>query len=251
MPRTQNKLDLIRVCTTRTLSPSLNCVYHGNYMWRNVRCHGFLYSDTVTVNAMFTNCKENIYEYGHNNSLVKWANNILKACTLIDLMRSRPTCFPLWARGMLHHDVYKVFPCQFNPISTVEIFAIDLRLFCLWHYLRYRILWITQLQGGPKSKCKPLSSIITTHALHLMLLWSNHHHLSVTHRSFRRASPHLWNQLPTSLRIPHPNYSSPSQRPSFEHAGLTCYSLLSPSVTFSMFHSDFKNYLFRKSYPPP
>jgi len=44
--------------------------------------------------------------------------------------------------------------------------------------------------------------------------------LKVTHRSFRHASPHLWNRLPTSLRIPHPNYSSPFQRPSFEHAGL-------------------------------
>jgi len=33
--------------------------------------------------------------------------------------------------------------------------------------------------------------------------------LKVTHRSFRHASPHLWNQLPTSLRIPDSNYSSP------------------------------------------
>jgi len=67
---------------------------------------------------------------------------------------------------------------------------------------------------------------------------------SVTHRSFRHASPHLWNQLSTSLRIPHPNYSSPSQRPSFEHAGLTCYTLLSPYITFSLFHSELKTYLF-------
>jgi len=29
--------------------------------------------------------------------------------------------------------------------------------------------------------------------------------LNVTHRSFRHASPHLCNQLPTSLRIPHRN----------------------------------------------
>jgi len=60
------------------------------------------------------------------------------------------------------------------------------------------------------------------------------------------ASPHLLNQLPTSLTIPHPNYSSPSQRPSFEHAGLTCYTLLSPSIIFSLFHSKLKTYLFRK-----
>jgi len=59
--------------------------------------------------------------------------------------------------------------------------------------------------------------------------------LKVTHRSFRRASPHLWNHLPTLLGMPHPNYSSPSQRPLFEHAGLTCYALLSPSITFPLF----------------
>jgi len=75
--------------------------------------------------------------------------------------------------------------------------------------------------------------------------------LKATHRSFRHASPHLWNQLSTSLRIPHPKYSSPSQRPSFEDVGLTCYTLLSPSITFSLFHSELKTYLFRKSYPPP
>ena len=75
--------------------------------------------------------------------------------------------------------------------------------------------------------------------------------LKVTHCSFRHASPHLWNQLPTSLRIPHPKYSSPSQRPSFEHAGLTCYTLLLPSITFSLFNSELKTYFFRKSYPPP
>ena len=71
-------------------------------------------------------------------------------------------------------------------------------------------------------------------------------------RKYRHASPHLWNQLPTSLRIPHPNYSCPSQRPSFEQTSLTCYTLLSrPSITFSLFHSELKTYLFRKSYLPP
>ena len=69
------------------------------------------------------------------------------------------------------------------------------------------------------------------------------------HRTF--ASLGFVHQLPTSLRIPHPNCSSPSQRPSFEHAGLTCYKLLSSSITFSLFHSELKTYLFKKSYPPP
>jgi len=59
--------------------------------------------------------------------------------------------------------------------------------------------------------------------------------LKVGDWSFRHSSPYLWNQLSTSLRIPHPNYSSTSQRPSFEHAGLTCYTLLSTSITFHCF----------------
>jgi len=58
--------------------------------------------------------------------------------------------------------------------------------------------------------------------------------------AIRYASHCLWNQRPTSLRIHHPNYSSPSQQPSFKHAGLTCYTLLSPSITFSLFHSELK-----------
>ena len=73
------------------------------------------------------------------------------------------------------------------------------------------------------------------HTLHLTSLWSKYLHHSVTHHSFCHASPHLWNQLPTSLRISHPNYSSPSQRPSSEHAGLTCCTLLSSPITFHCF----------------
>ena len=45
----------------------------------------------------------------------------------------------------------------------------------------------------------------TTHALHLTSLWSNHHHRS---KSLTAPSDMLhlifWNQLHTSLRIPHP-----------------------------------------------
>ena len=44
----------------------------------------------------------------------------------------------------------------------------------------------------------------------------------------------------------------PSRRPSFEHAGLTCYILLSPSITFRCFTlAELKTYLFKKSYPTP
>ena len=56
--------------------------------------------------------------------------------------------------------------------------------------------------------------------------------LKITHLSFRHAPPHLWNQLPTSLRIPNPNYSSPSQRPLFEYAS---FNLLHTAITFHHF----------------
>ena len=74
---------------------------------------------------------------------------------------------------------------------------------------------------------------VTTHALHLMSLSSNHHHHSKSLIDPSDASPHLWNQLPTSLRIPHPNYSSRFQRPSFELATL-CYHLLSLFHCFTL-----------------
>jgi len=75
--------------------------------------------------------------------------------------------------------------------------------------------------------------------------------LSITDRSFRHASPCLWNQLPTSLRQPH---SSPSVSDLPVHAPTTSShsvnSPLSPSITPSVFYSRLKTYLFYKSFPP-
>ena len=78
--------------------------------------------------------------------------------------------------------------------------------------------------------------------------------LKTTDRSFRYASPCLWNQLPSSLRKPHSSTSSPiSYSPipspitsSFSDSPLcTC-----TSITPSVFHSRLKTYLFHKSYTP-
>jgi len=69
--------------------------------------------------------------------------------------------------------------------------------------------------------------------------------LRITDRSFRYASPCLWNQLPSSLRQPH---SSPSVPDLPVHVPATSsYSFnspLSPSITPSLFHSWLKTYLF-------
>ena len=76
--------------------------------------------------------------------------------------------------------------------------------------------------------------------------------LKITDRSFRYASPFLWNQLPLSLRKPHSGTSS----------SISCSPIPSPitssssdlplctSITPSLFHPRLKTYLFDKSYPP-
>ena len=73
----------------------------------------------------------------------------------------------------------------------------------------------------------------------------------------QHASPHLWNQLPASLRIPHPILLF---IPLSATIVWTCrFNLLNSKLCYhlpSLFHcftlsSKLKNYLFRKSYPPP
>jgi len=78
--------------------------------------------------------------------------------------------------------------------------------------------------------------------------------LKITDRSFRYASPCLWNQLPLSLRQPHSGSGTSSS--------ISCSPIPSPitstssdsplctSITPSLFHSRLKTYLFHKSYPP-
>ena len=73
----------------------------------------------------------------------------------------------------------------------------------------------------------------------------------ITDRSFRYASPCLWNQLHSSLCQPH---SSPSVSVLPVHAPTTTFShsvnsTLSPSITPSLFHSWLKTYLFHKIFP--
>ena len=72
--------------------------------------------------------------------------------------------------------------------------------------------------------------------------------LRITDRSFRYASPCLWNQLPSSLRQPHLN-PSVSVLP-FHAPTTSSYSVnspLSPSITP---YSRFKTYLFHKFFSP-
>jgi len=60
--------------------------------------------------------------------------------------------------------------------------------------------------------------------------------LKITNRSFRYASPSLWNNLPASFRQPQAHSSSETN--------------ITPSITSSLFHSRLKTHLFHKSFPP-
>jgi len=60
--------------------------------------------------------------------------------------------------------------------------------------------------------------------------------LKITNRSFRFASPHLWNQLPVSFR--QSTNQSPSHSPYFTHGSSCTSSSFSPSLTPSLF-TDF------------
>jgi len=64
--------------------------------------------------------------------------------------------------------------------------------------------------------------------------------LQITNRPFRYASPHLWNQLPSSFRQPHSIHCPPgSPHPTHITSSQSSPSF-SPSVTPSTFHSRLK-----------
>ena len=73
--------------------------------------------------------------------------------------------------------------------------------------------------------------------------------LQITNRSFRYASPYLWNQ-PPSFRQPHSVHSPPGSPHPAHITSSQSSPLLSPSMTPSVFHSRLKTRLFLKSFPP-
>jgi len=70
--------------------------------------------------------------------------------------------------------------------------------------------------------------------------------LKITDRSFRYASPRLWNQLTNSFRQPRQSRFGSSPRSLVSSSLLS--SPLSSSITPSLFHSRLKTYLFNKSF---
>jgi len=72
--------------------------------------------------------------------------------------------------------------------------------------------------------------------------------LKITDRSFKYASPRLWNQLPDSFRQPRQSHLNSPPHSLVSSSILS--SPLSSSITPSFFHSRLKTYLFNKSFPP-
>ena len=70
--------------------------------------------------------------------------------------------------------------------------------------------------------------------------------LKITYRSFRYASPRLWNQLPDSFRQPHQSCLDSPTHP-LVNPSLSS-SQLSSSIDPSLFHSRLKTYLFNKPF---
>ena len=79
-------------------------------------------------------------------------------------------------------------------------------------------------------------------------VWITSSSLKVANRSFRFASPHLWNHLPVSFR--QSTNQSFTHSPHFTHGSSGTSSSFLPSLTPSLFYSRLKTYLLRKSFPP-
>ena len=84
--------------------------------------------------------------------------------------------------------------------------------------------------------------------------------LKITNRSFRYASPCLWNTLPVSFRQPNPDHSfSHFSQPNSLGLSVSSSTLslcITPTLFHftlfhsTLFHSKLKRYLFLKSFPP-
>jgi len=75
--------------------------------------------------------------------------------------------------------------------------------------------------------------------------------VKITDRSFRYASPCLWNKLPASFRQPNSDHSfSHSSQPNCLSSSAVPSLPLSLSITPTLFHSKLKRYIFLKFFPP-
>ena len=165
---------------------------------------------------------------------------------------SWPSCQPLSTRKytISHRIAYHITPILRSLHWLRNTERIEYKLLSL----TYKVLTTTQppylhkLISTQRPRSTRSSSVVT------LARPSSSSSLKITDRSFRYASPCIWNQLPLSLRKPHSGTRSsssifcspiPSPITSFYSDSPLC-----TSITPSLFHSRLKTYLFHKSYPP-
>ena len=130
---------------------------------------------------------------------------------------------------------------QLTGLKLMNVFNLE------FSYLTFKLLYTTQppylydLNSLQTPRNTRSSSVVT------LARPPTRSSLKITSRSFRYASPYLWNQLPHSLR--QPRLDLPLPDPSTITSPVSSSPLLS-SITPSFFHSKLKTFLFLKSYPP-
>ena len=117
---------------------------------------------------------------------------------------------------------YKILSLTYKALTTCSTYLFAQPDFC----------------SAPRARPTRSSSVVT--------LCQPSRSVKITIRSFRYASPHLWNQLPISFRQ-HCTKHPPDDVTLTNNP--TC-SPLSPSITHSTFHSRLKTHLFHKYFPP-
>ena len=137
----------------------------------------------------------------------------------------------------VRHDVRSV-----SVVLNLRTYVVRLRVLTSSNIQVRRLVKFNASHNAPRSRnATRYSSVVT------LSRPPTSSSLRITNRSFRYASPHLWNQLPVSFRQPCTKH--PADDVTLSNSPPTC-SPLSPSITHSLFHSRLKTHLFHKSFPP-
>ena len=134
--------------------------------------------------------------------------------------------------------------CQVTPIlKSLHLLKINERI-------EYKLLSLTYkaLTTAQPTYSHSLISVVTSSVVILSQVSTIQISKKITGRSFRYASPHLWNFLSHSASIVQNTFLMMSH--SQIHLPPAQCSPLSPSITHSLFHSRLKTHLFHKSFPP-
>ena len=188
---------------------------------RSARNHGFIFDERFSFSDQISTLTKSCYHHIRASRCIRPYLDFYTAKKIatsnvhskLDYCNSLYYGFPKYQINRLQH-IQNALARTVVQAPKFQHIIIFWNLICTGLKFLYELnhaLSFTKL-SIPLSHCNSMTLylfsllMVTTHVLHLTSLWSNHHHRT---NSLIASSPHLWNQLPTSLRIPHPNYSSP------------------------------------------